>query len=55
MVFLTGVMAEAATGGMVFVVAPVQAKRLEVVMAAVSVKSKKVFITFTSSLERGWK
>jgi len=54
MVFLTGVIPEAPTGGIVSVVADVQAKRPEVVMAAVSVKIKKVFMTFTSSLERGW-
>jgi len=53
MVFLTGVIPEAETGGIVSVVAAVQAKRPEVVMAAVSVKSRKVFMTFTSSLERG--
>jgi len=54
MVFLTGVIPEAPTGGIVSVVADVQAKRPEVVMAAVSVKIKKIFMTFTSSLERAW-
>jgi hypothetical protein len=53
MVFLTGVIPEADAGGIVSVVAAVQAKRPEVVMAAVSVKIKKVFMSFTSSLERG--
>jgi hypothetical protein len=53
MVFLTGVIPEAETGGIVSVVAAVQAKRPEMVMAAVSDKSRKVFMTFTSSLERG--
>jgi hypothetical protein len=53
MVFLTDVRPGAAeTGGIVSVGTVVQAKRREVVMAAVSVKSKRVFITVTSSLER---